>query len=181
MEKPTLKKFRARPFAGVLLAITVIGFVILYLGAFAALPVQTISLLVSMVLIFYSSHPLAHYLVGWAYGVSTKYFFLGRSDFRKLGGALGRATGNIPTVGTRFDLAQAASIDKTRRAFLFGSGAIVSSMAMLIPIILAIIFVFDTIALVVGTLLFLATLATEIIFSTKIGDLAKMKRELSSV
>lgn len=134
-----------------------------------------------MVLIFYSSHPLAHYLVGRVYGIDTKYFFLGRSDFRKLGGALGRASGIMPTVGTRFEPAQAASIDKTRRAFLFGSGAIVSTIAMLVTLILAIIFVFNTIALVLGTLLFVATLATEIIFSTKIGDLAKMKRELSGV
>lgn len=87
----------------------------------------------------------------------------------------------MPTVGTKFDPEQAAGIAKTRRAFMFGSGAIVSSVAMSVPLIVAVILGFNIVPLVVGTLFFIVTLATEIMFSTKIGDLAKMRRELSGV
>ena len=47
--------------------------------------VQVITMLVSMGLVFYASHPLGHYFVARAYGVDTEHFFVGRSDFRKIG------------------------------------------------------------------------------------------------
>jgi hypothetical protein len=158
-----------------------IGFAILYLGRLNSLILpQSVCLLVSMILIFYCSHPLAHYLVGMAYGVKTTYFFVGKSDFRKLGGALGSLSGLMPTIGTKFDSPDVSALDKMRRGFLFGSGAIVSNVLMSVPLVIAIAFSFNLIALALGTLLFLATLGSELLFSTKIGDLYKMKRALST-
>jgi hypothetical protein len=132
-----------------------------------------------MILIFYVLHPLAHYVVGLAYGVKTKYFFLGRSDFGKLGGILGRIGKVMPTIGTKFDSTQLAAISGAGRGFLFGSGTIVSNVALLAPLLLAIFLGFNIIALILGTLLLLGSLATELIFGTKVGDLYKMKREFS--
>lgn len=162
------------------------GFVILYFGAAVAtksptllLVAQVFSLLLSMLLIFYCSHPLAHFIAGRAYGVRTQYFFLGKSDFRKIGGSIGRLSGFLPTLGTKFDTTKVAVVGRIPRAILFGSGAIVSSVMMAAPLLIAFIFSFNRAALLLGTLVFLATILTELIFSTRIGDLQKMKRELA--
>ena len=82
---------------------------------------QTVLLLASMGLIFFASHPLSHYVVAKIYGVDVKYFFLGRSDFRKLGGALGKIGELVPTIGTKLDLDQTRALSKNSRGFLFGS------------------------------------------------------------
>jgi hypothetical protein len=177
----TARQFPTDYFAAALVLGIAIGFAILYLGTVSSLFLaKLVCLLVSMILIFYFSHPLAHYLVGIAYGVKTMYFFVGKSDFRKLRGPLGRLSGLMPTIGTKFDSSKAAGIGKTRRGFLFGSGAIVSNVLMLVPLVIAFVFSFSLIALALGTLLFLATLVSELLFSTKIGDLYKMKKALST-
>ena len=61
-----------------------------------------LTMLVSMGLVFYLSHPLGHFFVAWAYGVGTDYFFVGRSDFRKLRlKPMSVVGGLMPTIGTK--------------------------------------------------------------------------------
>ena len=72
--------------------------------------VQALTMLVSMGLVFYSSHPLGHFFTARAYGVRTDYFFVGRSDFRRLKmrpmSVLG---GFMPTVGTKLNKEELAA------------------------------------------------------------------------
>lgn len=162
----------------------VFGVVVSALLAYATILVhnfafQTVLLLVSMALLFFSAHPLSHYVAARMYRVRVKYFFLGRSDFRRLGGTLGRAGKLLPTIGTKIDSDQIRKRSKNERAFVFGAGAIVSSAVILIPLIFAFTRHVHFVALVLGTLFFLGNIVIEAQFSTKVGDLAKMKKELS--
>lgn len=158
----------------------IISIVLLLLTRYATnFILQTVLLLASMGLIFFASHPLSHYFVAKMYGVNVKYFFLGRSDFRKLGGTLGKIGELVPTIGTKLDLDQTRALSKNRRGFLFGSGAIVSNLLMLFPLIAGWFFGLSYVALALGGLFFVASLGTEFAFGTKVGDLSKMKRELA--
>lgn len=157
-----------------------IGFLVLYFGAINdSILFKTIQLLISMALVFFFSHPLAHYATGLVYGVKTRYFFLSSSDFRKLGGSLGKFGNRLPTIGVKFDPAQLATVTQSRRAFLFGVGAIASNVGMLAILSLAIILDFGLIPLALGALFLLASIGTELLFSTKVGDLNKMRRAQS--
>ncbi|MCL5067503.1 MAG: hypothetical protein M1368_04015 [Thaumarchaeota archaeon] len=161
------------PVSGVLLLVSgvVVSVAILLLTRYTTnFILQTILLLSSMGLIFFSSHPLSHYVVARLYGVDVKYFFLGKSDFRKLGGTLGKFGDFLPTIGTKVDLDQTRKLSKKRRGFLFGSGAIVSSVLMLFPLVVGLIFGLNYVALILGTLLFIGSLGTELVFSTKAGE-----------
>jgi hypothetical protein len=140
---------------------------------------QIVLLLASMGLLFFSTHPLAHYVVARLYGIQVMYFFLGKSDFRKLGGKLGMFGNLIPTIGTKIDVNRVQGISKRRRSLVYGAGAIVSNVAILLPLLTAWFFGLNPIALVLGTLFFLGSLGSEVLFSSKVGDLSKMKRELA--
>jgi hypothetical protein len=141
---------------------------------------QTILLLVSMGALFYSSHPLAHYAVAGITRVGVRYFFVGRSDFRKLGGAMGALGKSVFTIGIKLEPARVRRLSRSRGAILFGSGAIVSNALLAIELLAARLAGLSTLALALGAVLLFGSLATELLFSTKVGDLAKMKRELSS-
>lgn len=166
-----------RSFAAMLVLGVLIGFILLHFAT--SLSLQIILLLLSMAFVFFFSHPLAHFFTGLAFGVRTSYFFLSSSDFRKLGGSFGKIGNAIPTIGVKFDLGQSVKLSRTKRGFLFGAGAIVSNVGMLIPLLLAIHLNFGLIPLLLGMLFFFASLGTEFLFSSKVGDLSKMKRELS--
>ena len=167
-------------FAGVLLVGVLIGFVFLYLGSITDFPLfKAVLLLISMAPVFFCLHPLAHHVAGLAYGVRTRYFFLSRSDFRKLGGSLGKLGRIIPTIGVKFDPAQLATITIQKKAFLFGVGVIASNIGMLVILLLAATLDFGLIPLALGTLFFIASLGTELLFSTKVGDLSKMRQAKS--
>ena len=168
--------------AGVLALVlgVVVSFLLLYMALYTVnFILQIILLLASMGLLFFSSHPLAHYVVARLCGIKVMYFFLGRSDFRKLRGKLGTFGNLIPTIGTKIDVIQIQGISKRRRSLVYGAGAIVSNVAMLFPLLAAWFFELNSIALILGTLFFLGSLGSEILFSSKVGDLAKMKRELA--
>ena len=175
-------KFRKLPnsFAGMLLLGVLTGFVVLYAGSITdILLFKTVLLLISMVLVFFSLHPLAHYATGLAFHVRTRYFFLSRSDFRKLGGSLGRLGNAIPTIGVKFDSERLKTTSRSRRAFLFGVGAIASNVGMLVILLISVALDFGLVSSTIGTLFFLASLGTELLFSTKVGDLNKMRRARS--
>ena len=168
--------------AGVLALVlgVVVSVLLLYMALYTDnFILQIVLLLASMGLLFFSSHPLAHYVVARLYGIQVKYFFLGKSDFRKLGGRLGMFGNLIPTIGTKIDVDRIQGISKRRRSLVYGAGAIVSNVVILLPLLTAWYFELNSIALILGTLFFLGSLGSEILFSSKVGDLAKMKRELA--
>ena len=173
--------FPPRVFAFFLFIGMVLSFVVLYLGSGTSTLIETLSLLISMLLLFFLSHPLSHYIVSRLYRVDVKYFFLSKSDFRKIGGAVGRIVGGlIPAIGTKLDLSQVSRLSRGKRAFLFGSGAIVSNILVALLLFLALFYLhFTLIALVIGSLFLVASVLTEIVFGTRVGDLQKMRREYS--
>ena len=131
-----------------------------------------------MGLLFFFSHSLVHFIVAKIYRVKVTYFFVGKSDFRKLSGPIGRIGGLVTTIGTKFDSSQ-LSLSRGKRAFLFGSGAIVSNVLIGFMLLIAFFFDFASIALIFGFLFFVTAVFTEISFGTKVGDLEKMRREYS--
>ena len=140
--------------------------------------IQLVVVLLSMGLMFYSSHPLGHFFTARAYGVGTEYFFLGKSDFRKL--KLKPVSGlgaMMPTIGTRLERGQLTSLAPRKRGYIFGSGVIFSVALMAVQLFYVFIAGFSFLSLVFASLFFVATLATEVLFSTKVGDLAKMETE----
>ena len=132
-----------------------------------------------MGLLFFFSHSLVHFIVAKIYRVKVTYFFVGKSDFRKLSGPIGRIGGLVPTIGTKFDSSQLSALTRGKRAFLFGSGAIVSNVLFGFMLLIAFFFDFASIALIFGFLFFVTAVFTEISFGTKVGDLGKMRREYS--
>ncbi|HZW55532.1 MAG TPA: hypothetical protein VFF30_04520 [Nitrososphaerales archaeon] len=147
---------------------------------------ETIALLVSMGLIFFAAHPLGHFLVGLFFGVRTRYFFVAPSDFRKLDFGFARKLGGmLPTIGTKFDSSQLSSLGgssakRKRRGVIMGSGVIVSNALTLVPLVYAFALHFLPLALALGSVLFGANLIVELAFSTKVGDLYKMRREFAT-
>ncbi len=140
--------------------------------------VQALTMLVSMGLVFYSSHPLGHFLTAKAFGVGTEYFFVGRSDFRKLKlKAMSIAGGLMPTIGTKLKKDELASLPPRKRGYVFGAGVIVSNALVGIQLVYVLVAGFSLPAVLLGILFFVATLATELMFSTKVGDLGKMRSE----
>jgi hypothetical protein len=142
--------------------------------------VQPLTMLVSMGLLFFSSHPLGHFLVARAEGVRTEYFFIGRSDFRKLKlkpmsmvGAL------VPTIGTKLRKDELAPLPPRKRGYIFGAGVIVSNALIGIELVYVLVTGFGPVSIALGLLFFVATVATELLFSTKVGDLVKMRNEFN--
>ena len=144
---------------------------------------QVIYLLVSMGLVFFSTHPLAHYVVARAYGARVLYFFIAPSDFRRLPQKVARILGsNLPTIGTKLDRVSLSKLSNEKRARIFGAGAISSSVLILIPLVYFIVFSQTAfIAQIFGMSFFIGNLVFELAFSTKVGDLAKMKREYAGI
>ena len=133
-----------------------------------------------MGLLFYSSHPLGHYFVAKMFGVRVDYFFLGKSDFRKLKMKPMRTIGNtLPTMGTRLNRSRLESLAPRQKGYIFGSGVILSSTLMGVQLCYALFAGFSSLALLLGAIFFAGTLVVELVFSTKVGDLSKMKNPTS--
>jgi hypothetical protein len=170
---------RIAPFVAVPTLLLCVG--ISFLGIFFARSLdnafQALLMLISMALVFFASHPLGHFFWAGAYGVQTRYFFLGRSDFRRLPSKLASLAGLMPTIGTKLNK-DLRELPPRRRGYIFGAGVIVSNT--LVGIEFAWVFVtgFGSLAVLVGAVFFAGTVASELLFSTKVGDLAKMTREL---
>jgi len=162
-----------------LLLVAVLGALLLvYSRSSSNLVVQVVTMLVSMGLVFYSSHPLGHFFMARAYGVGTEYFFLGTSDFRKLKLKPMSLVGSLmPTIGTKLKKDELASVPPRRRGYIFGAGVIVSNALVGIQFVYVFVAGFSLPAVLIGALFFVATLATEFMFSTKVGDLGKMRNE----
>jgi hypothetical protein len=140
--------------------------------------VQSLVTLVSMVVVFFASHPLGHLFLARAYGVGTEYFFVGRSDFRKLNLKVASVVGGlVPTIGTKLRKDELAKLLPRKRGYVFGAGVIVSNALVGIELVCVLVAGFSLPAVLLGALLFISILATEVLFSTKVGDLGKMAAE----
>jgi hypothetical protein len=71
----------------------------------------------------------------------------------------------------------ASSLPPRKRDYVFGAGVIVSNALVGIQFAYVLVAGFTLPAVLLGTLFFLGTVATELMFSTKVGDLGKMRRE----
>ncbi len=132
-----------------------------------------------MALLWYFSHSLSHYLSAKIYRVNTLYFYIGRSELRKVKSPFSNLFSKyLVTVGTKLDRKKFSSLPASSRAIVMGSGAISSTILSMLVLIYALVHGTGLLALILGGLFFFANLATEILFSTKAGDLGKMKEEL---
>jgi hypothetical protein len=149
-----------------------------YARSSSNIEVQSLVMLISMVIVFFASHPLGHLFLARAYGVETEYFFVGRSDFRKLNLKVASVVGGlVPTIGTKLRKDQLAKLLPRKRGYVFGAGVIVSNALVAIEFVCVLVAGFSIPAVFVGALLFISMLATEVLFSTKVGDLGKMAAE----
>jgi len=140
--------------------------------------VQSLVTLISMVVVFFASHPLGHLFLARAYGVSTEYFFVGRSDFRKLNLKVASVVGGlVPTIGTKLRKDELAKLQPRKRGYVFGAGVMVSNALVGIELVCVLVAGFSLSAVILGAAFFVAMLATEVLFSTKVGDLGKMAAE----
>jgi hypothetical protein len=161
-----------------LLCVAASALVLAYARSSSNAVFQVLAMLASMVVVFFASHPLGHFFLARAYGVGTEYFFVGRSDFRKLPSkAIKLAGGLMPTIGTKLKKDELAQLPPRRRGYIFGAGVIVSNSLVGIELIYVLAAGFSLPAALLGTLFFVVMLATEALFSTKVGDLGKMTAE----
>jgi hypothetical protein len=131
-----------------------------------------------MAVVFFASHPLGHFFLARADGVGAEYFFVGRSDFRRLSlRPMSLVGGLVPTIGTKLRKDQLAKLPPRKRGNIFGAGVIVSNGLVGIELVYVLVARFNLPAELFRVLFFLATLATELLFSTRVGDLAKMANE----
>ena len=153
-------------------------FLLAYSRATSSIAVQVLTVLVSMGLVFYSSHPLGHFFTARAYGVGTDYFFVGKSDFRNLKAKpMSLVGGLMPTIGTKLKKDELASLPPRRKGYVFGAGVIVSNALVGVQLVYVLVAGFSLPAVLFGVLFFVAVVATEFMFSTKVGDLRKMRNE----
>ena len=151
---------------------------VVYARASNNLALQAITVLVSMGLVFYASHPLGHLIIAKALGVGTDYFFIGTSDFRKLKmKPMSFVGGLMPTIGTRLNREGLARLRPHERGYVFGAGVIVSNALVGLELAYVLVAGFGILAALLGTLFFVVIVATELMFSTKVGDLGKMAKE----
>jgi membrane-associated protease RseP (regulator of RpoE activity) len=135
-------------------------------------------MLISMVVVFFASHPLGHFFLARACGVGTEYFFVGKSDFRKLPSKVVKLAGGLtPTIGTKLKKDELAKLPPRKRGYIFGAGVIVSNALVGIEVVYVFADGFSLPAMLLGAAFFVAMLATEVLFSTKVGDLGKMTAE----
>jgi hypothetical protein len=161
-----------------LLCVAASALVLVYSRSSSSVVLQVLAMLVAIVVVFFASHPLGHFFLARAYGVGTEYFFVGKSDFRKLPSkAVKLAGGLMPTIGTKLKKDELAKLPPRKRGYVFGAGVIVSNGMVGTELLYVLAAGFSLPAVLIGALFFVVMLATEVLFSTKVGDLSKMSNE----
>ena len=162
------------------LVLVVSALLLVYSRAMGNTLLQVLAMLASMVMVFYLSHPLGHFLTGMALGARTDYFFVGKSDFRKLSmKPMSLAGGLMPTIGTKLNKESLSKLTSRRRGYIFGAGVIVSNTLVGVELVYVLVAGFSIPAILLAVLFFFATVMTEAMFSTKVGDLGKMRAEFN--
>lgn len=161
-----------------LLCVAVSALGIVYARSSSNVVIQVLTVFIAMATVFFASHPLGHLFTARAYGVGTEYFFVGRSDFRKLPFKAARLAGGLmPTIGTKLKKEGLARLPPRKRGYIFGAGVIVSSALVGLELLYVLVAGFSPPTVLFGTLFFVVMLATEFLFSTRVGDLGKMANE----
>ena len=83
----------------------------------------------------------------------------------------------MPTIGTKLKKDELARQPPRKRGYIFGAGVIVSNTLVGIELVYVLLSGFSLAAVLLGALFFTVMLATEVLFSTKVGDLGKMSNE----
>lgn len=140
-------------------------------------PVNALFVLVAWFCLWFFSHDLAHHVVGRIFGVTFRYYFLGRSAIIKLGlPVVSNAMRHVPVLGLKIDKLSLNAVSTNRARAMYASGAVSS---MLLPWLA--IPAGYAIALSIGIFLTILTVANDVFtlyFSVQVGDLhhARMVR-----
>jgi hypothetical protein len=176
MKDRRISPWVASPLLLLCIAASALG--IVYAGTSSDILIQMLMVLVSLLVVFFASHPLGHLFLASAFGVGTEYFFVGRSDFRKLQSkVMSRVGGLMPTIGTKLKKDELAQLPSRKRGYIFGAGVIVSNTLVGIEVLYVSVTGFSFPAVLLGVLFFVVMLTTELLFSTKVGDIDKMTNE----
>jgi hypothetical protein len=83
----------------------------------------------------------------------------------------------MPTIGTKLKKDGLVSLSPRKRGYVFGAGVIVSNALVGVQLLYVLVAGFSLPAVLLGLLFFVVMLSTEFLFSTKVGDLGKMRNE----
>ena len=83
------------------------------------------------------------------------------------------------TIGVKLDPITLSSASPLNRGLIFAVGVVASNVAMFLVLVGAAILHYPIIGLVIGGLVEIASVASELLGSTKVGDLSKMRREFA--
>jgi hypothetical protein len=140
---------------------------------------QVILFMIGTLILWYSSHPLAHYISAKALGVKTLYFYVGRSELRKSGiGVVKSLAGHLVTIGTKLDAKMLPRLTMIQRAFIYGSGAIISACVSALIFLYSVSEGYNPLTVAIALIFFLFSVTNELVLSTKSGDIAKMRKAL---
>lgn len=142
-------------------------------GVTRNLPLSLFMSLLSWGALWMFSHCLAHYLAGRAFGISFEYYFIGRSDIRKLRLPLIASLASfMPALGIKTNEESMRAASSSAKARMFRAGAIASmSLPFFVPVVQ---FLFEQ--RVVGSIMMalsLANLGFTLYFSPRAGDFKK--------
>lgn len=143
---------------------TVVG-VALIAGAFVTpLPVNGLMILVGAGVLLATTHDLAHWAVGRAVGIRFTELFIGRPS--------------RPQPGIKIDYATYLRTSPRARAWMHASGALVTKAVPFALIPVAVAAGAPRWIAVILTLLGMAQVATDVLFSTKTSDWKRFRREM---
>ncbi len=166
-----------------LVFLEIVGIAILYLSSLIEqfIP-QAVAFIISVAIIWYAAHPLGHYIVARFCKVRTLFFYIGRSELRNSTSLsiVKKLASLLITLGTKLNQEDLKIVSKNKRAWIYGSGALVGIVVIALIESYALLDLrYNLITLLLGGLFFLFTLLTEIGLSTKSGDLSKMRKEIA--
>ncbi len=161
-----------------LLVAVVVSLGLIWISSFLSTLPQLITFMVGMILLWYVAHPLAHLIVASANGISVRYFYLGRTELSKAFEVAKPVSKYVLTIGTKLDTEKFHAHPRSTRALVMGSGVITSTTVSALVLIYAFVGGLGVYTVILGGLFFIITLATEILYSTKSGDLKKMKDQM---
>ncbi len=150
---------------------TILGVVLSIYTPYLQFPARPLSALTAFLTLWFFPHTLTHYITGTMLGIRFRYYFIGRSSIRKIGGVFSMIAGRLPVLGIRVEVESLRRARPVSRLIMFSSGAIASSLLPYIPS--TILYSADKLW---GTpLLALATLnlAFTMYFSPKVGDIRR--------
>ena len=142
-----------------------VGLALVGLAYNTADPWNGLLLLAGMGIILVTTHGLAHLLVGRLAGIRFTHWFIG---------TVGR-----PQPGVKTDYATYLAVDPVRRAWMHASGAIVSKIVPFVLIPAALIAGVPSWSTVVLVVVGVASVITDLVWSTKASDWKKFRREMA--